>query len=95
MKVKRAKKSRSEIVKKSSGRKIRDIKKVCDHNLSIRICQHPVDYFLQNSTTLAILHSIPAYKKQSYKKRLVDMAIVKKRQLVEINLVKKRISYSK
>ena len=41
------------------------------------------------------VHSVPSCKKRSYKKRLVDMATVKKHQLVEIDMVKKRVSYSK
>ena len=41
------------------------------------------------------VHSVPSCKKRSYKKRLVDMATFKKRQLVEIDMVKKRISYTK
>ena len=31
-----------------------------------------------------MIHSVPSYKKRSYKKRLVDIVEVKKRELVEI-----------
>ena len=48
-----------------------------------KLCQSP------------LIHSVPSCKKQSYKKLLVDMATGKKRQLVEIDMVKKRVSYSK
>ena len=34
------------------------------------------------------LHSVPSYKEQSYKERLVDMLQTKERRLVEIEVLK-------
>ena len=57
---------------------------------STKICKEVLKF-----VALPSIHSAPSCKKRSYKKLLVDMATGKKRQLVEIDMVKKRVSYSK